>query len=115
MPRASKACGHFGCPTKVVGVTYCDEHRPMNWRGDPRTSTAEHKAWRRAVLDRDHWRCRLKYPGCTGKATQADHKVAVAFGGAPFDVANGQGACPHCHKIKTQAESREGKRRAGYQ
>lgn len=86
----------------------------MNWKGHLRTSTAEHKAWRRAVLDRDHWRCQLKYPGCEGKATQADHVVPVAFGGQTT-MENSQAVCVPCHKAKTQAESREGKRRAGYQ
>lgn len=113
MPRARKACGFPGCLTKVRGITYCDDHQPMNWRGDPRTSTAEHKAWRLAVLRRDHFRCQLKLPGCAGRATIGDHKVAVAFGGAELDVANGQAACSNCHAIKTQAESREGRRRAG--
>lgn len=76
-----------------------------------RTTTREHRAWRLAVLKRDAWVCQLRYEGCAGRATQADHVLATAFGGAEYDLANGQAVCVPCHKRKTQAESAEGMRR----
>ncbi|HET7386750.1 MAG TPA: HNH endonuclease [Nocardioidaceae bacterium] len=57
------------------------------------------------VLERDGYRCRLRYDVCIGTATIADHKQAVKLGGAEFDLANGQAACEPCHKVKTQAEA----------
>lgn len=109
MARAPKQCAG-GCGTRVVARTYCDACTPVGWvsGGRSRTSTREHRQWRTEVLRRDRGSCRLRLPGCTGRAIEADHVVPVARGGAEFDVANGQAACPSCHQRKTQAEAREG-------
>jgi len=113
VPRAPKKCAHDGCQTRITGRTYCDQHTPINWgrKGAGRTSTPEHKAWRRAVLDRDHWRCQVQGPRCTRKATQADHILNVANGGAEHDLNNGQAICAECHRDKTQAEAAQALRR----
>jgi 5-methylcytosine-specific restriction endonuclease McrA len=42
---------------------------------------------RRVVLDRDNYRCTIGLPGCGKVATQVDHVVPLAFGGAPFQLA----------------------------
>ena len=81
MPRAPKKCARDGCETRGTG-RYCPEHQVRWKQGPSRTSTPEHAAWRKAVLDRDHWWCRIQGPGCTGRANHADHITAVAFGGA---------------------------------
>lgn len=87
----------------------------MTWtNGASRTSTSEHKTWRRAVLQRDGHQCQLREPGCTGVATQADHKIPVAWGGNET-LDNGQGACESCHQRKTKREAAEGRRRAAAQ
>lgn len=84
----------------------------MAWQnGSTRTSSAEHKAWARAVLDRARGRCQINGPDCIGVATSADHVTPVAEGGAEYDVRNGQGACTPCHDAKTQAEAARGRRR----
>ena len=113
MPRAPKACACDGCETRIIGRTYCESHTPVNWgrQGATRTGTAQHKAWRRAVLDRDHWRCQLRGPRCTRKATEADHIINVANGGAEFDLNNGQAVCKTCHGEKTQSEAAQALRR----
>lgn len=67
--------------------------------------------WRAAILKRDKGHCQINGPGCTGRATEADHVVNVAAGGAEFDPDNGQAACPTCHKAKSLAEATEGRRR----
>jgi hypothetical protein len=49
MPRAKKACGSFGCPERVVGRTYCPEHRAERDRRANTTQRgygAEHQALR---------------------------------------------------------------------
>lgn len=72
----------------------------------------------RRIIRRDQT-CQLEFPGCTTKATEADHIVgwadALAAGWEPEDIddeTNGQGACSSCHRIKTQQEIARGKQRA---
>lgn len=77
--------------------------------GRTRTSTTAHKRWRLEVLERDGYRCQLRYDCCIGSATIGDHKLAVKLGGDEFDLANGQAACEPCHKVKTQAEAQAAK------
>jgi len=73
-----------------------------------RTSTTEHRAWRRAVLERDGYCCQVRGPQCAGHAVEADHIRAVAEGGAPADIRNGQAICRPCHLAKTAAEGQRG-------
>lgn len=57
------------------------------------------RAWRvvRArVLARDERRCRLRGPGCTGRADTVDHIVPVSRGGSDR-MENLRAACGHCN------------------
>jgi 5-methylcytosine-specific restriction protein A len=54
---------------------------------------------RRTVLERDAWRCQLQYPGCLGRATQADHRIPRVHGG-PDALWNLQAACGPCNVAK---------------
>ncbi|ALU70518.1 hypothetical protein H351_15495 [Rhodococcus erythropolis R138] len=74
-----------------------------------RTRTPGHRNRRSAVLARDKERCQLRYEGCTGKATEADHIVNIESGGAE-DIANMQAVCSTCHKHKTAQESAAARR-----
>lgn len=59
------------------------------------------KVWfrlRHACLQRDQHRCVV--PGCTNRATHADHIKARAKGGAD-SLANLESRCPSCHSRKT--------------
>ena len=58
---------------------------------------------RRAVLERDQHRCRSC--GCAGKL-EVDHVIALADGGASYDLGNLQVLCRSCHISKTVAENR---------
>lgn len=61
------------------------------------------RAWqsvRVLVLARDRWSCRIRLPGCEGRAVAVDHIVELADGGAPFDPANLQAACTSCNSAK---------------
>ena len=111
MARAPKKCKDDECQTRVVAKTYCDEHKPMNWKGSRRTTTQAHKTWRVEVLNRDNWTCQVRGPRCLGRATIADHILAVEFGGAEHALSNGQAICLPCHKIKTSAEASAGRAR----
>lgn len=79
----------------------------MPWSNDqPRSRT-----WAAEVKRNAGGRCQIQLPGCTGRADVADHIIPIAEGGAVDDVANGQGACNHCHKIKTTQEAARGRAR----
>lgn len=79
--------------------------RPAPKQADPHYASAEHLAWRRAVLERAGWQC--EWPGCGRSNCRlfADHIVELRDGGAALDVANGQALCGAHHTLKT-AESR---------
>jgi 5-methylcytosine-specific restriction protein A len=62
-----------------------------------------HRAWKplaRKVLERDGYVCQIRLPGCTGRATAADHVVEWRDGGAKYDMANLQAACAACNTAK---------------
>lgn len=73
------------------------------WRGGVTTEherirkSVEYKAWRRAVFERDGFRC----VGCgaVGGRLNADHiKSFARFPALRFDVSNGRTLCVPCHK-----------------
>lgn len=110
MARAPKHCGVRGCTTLVPGGTRCPAHQ-HRWdnatRRASKASDTAHKAWRKAVLDRDKWQCQIRYQGCTGRATIADHILATKFGGAEHSLANGQAACRPCSDKKSADEGHQ--------
>ena len=69
------------------------------------------RKFRREVLHRDGYRCRL----CGGLATEVDHIVRIANGGAVWDLENCQAIDKKCHARKSAAESRARNRREGYE
>lgn len=80
--------------------------RPGNtsWSGNRHSFP---KATRAAILNRDNHQCQLRYDGCIGTATEADHIRNVANGGNDSKE-NGQAVCVPCHKVKTRREQQEG-------
>jgi len=106
MPRAPRVCAQPGCPRQAVADGRCPEHKRKAWAG--RTPTPKgHARWARDVLARDEYTCRR----CGGVATEADHIISRAV--APhlaLDPSNGQALCAPCHRAKTHAESRAGRR-----
>jgi len=55
------------------------------------------RAWRRvrrAVLERDRYRCQLQLPGCTTRATHAHHTKGKAMGDDPAHLV---AACSSCN------------------
>jgi 5-methylcytosine-specific restriction protein A len=59
---------------------------------------------RAAVLKRDQYTCRLRYPGCRIRATEVDHIVPAALGGSD-DLSNLAAVCTPCHRHKTAREA----------
>lgn len=68
--------------------------------------SARHKAWRKAVLERDGYTCREcgRVCGSSGEA-HADHVIPIAERpDLRYEVANGQCLCHPCHSRKTNAD-----------
>jgi len=66
----------------------------------------------RAVLFAHHPLCvACEAQGRVRLATQRDHIVSLAEGGADDD-SNTQGLCGECHEVKSKAERERGQRRA---
>jgi len=63
------------------------------------------QAARRAVLERDGWRCVLcgSFAGFANRL-EVDHIQPLQFGGPPYDPQNLQTLCRECHKAKTIKE-----------
>lgn len=80
----------------------------MTFTGNPRASSAAHRAWRQAILTRDPiCRCRAckHHTGpCHQPSTEADHVIPHASGGSTT-LDNGQGLCAPCHAQKTAAHA----------
>jgi len=52
---------------------------------------------RKKILERDRGVCQIQAHGCTVAATQVDHIIPVAKGGAWHDAANLRAACARCN------------------
>lgn len=113
MPKAPRRCqGQQGnCGNLIRNSNYCpDCTREKAWSGKRThsghiTGTAQWKRVRLEALDRDGYQCQIEGPACTGHATQVDHIVNVAAGGALYDLNNLQSACAPCNARKAQQES----------
>jgi 5-methylcytosine-specific restriction endonuclease McrA len=117
MPRAPRRCpgDNYTCPNLIRNAAYCPDHR-QSWSGTRTrssevTATAAWKRVRLRILKRDNYLCQVRGPRCTGRATQVDHIVNVADGGAKLDPANLQSICPSCNAIKASREAAKARNR----
>lgn len=113
MPRAPRKCPKPGCEERITNTPYCETHTQHHWvnGGRPRTTTPEHREQRLRILDRDHYRCQLRYPDrCIGKATEMDHRQNLASRGSDDD-SNMQAACRPCHAKKSSNEGNRARHR----
>ena len=107
MPRAPRKCPTPGCENRIPGGgrnRYCETHTTHHWGGGGSQRGWQHEKWAKAIKARDRT-CQLRYPGCTGNADEADHIHNIKSGGQRYSLTNGQGACTHCHGIKTRREA----------
>lgn len=100
MPRRTGGVPTMGSPFAAVDARVA-QAAPK--RVDPHYTSAEHTAWRDAVIRRAGGMC--QWPGCgrTGVRLFADHVVELRDGGRPYDVTNGQALCGSHHTAKTAA------------
>lgn len=83
-------------PPKPWSQSNRRERLPKNW-----------PSLRRAVLQRDNYRCQIRLAGCKTIATEVDHRQR----GDDHSQTNLQAACSACHKTKTQTEAQEARRK----
>lgn len=80
---------------------------PAAKRADAELLTSEHRAWRRAVMERAGWQCEAVDHSvrCDRRSPAhrliADHIAERKDGGALADPANGRALCLHHHGLKT--------------
>jgi 5-methylcytosine-specific restriction endonuclease McrA len=65
------------------------------WKG-PARNDMRYKRVRKAVLERDGWRCQIQRKGCLGQATQAHHVDGVSAGNL-HDSTRMVAACQPCN------------------
>lgn len=102
MPTAPPTRCHCGHPATRRGR--CDQHQPKPWeRPSIRNQKLNRWQWQKTAEDflRHHPRCAW----CGAEATQVDHIIPVADGGALYDHANLQALCALDHDKKTKAEA----------
>lgn len=74
------------------------------WQGDPRTTSPQWRALRRAILIRDSYRCHIcGHPG----ADEVDHLVAVSNGGTDHPTNLAAIHRRPCHAKKSSNEGNE--------
>jgi 5-methylcytosine-specific restriction protein A len=67
------------------------------------------RGWRQVrlfVLERDGYQCRIRFPGCLGRADQVDHIQPASLGGAHLDPLNLRAACHRCNE--SRGDGRQG-------
>ena len=75
----------------------------MSWRHGEKPSRRQWAKVRLKVFDRDGWACVTC--GKSGRL-ETDHRVALADGGAVYDLKNLQTLCRGCHLAKSEGERR---------
>ena len=84
----------------------CADHQPKPWaRASQHTKRINRSLWekaRQARLAFDGQRC----VRCGEPATEVNHIVAVADGGALYDHDNLESLCHSCHEEATRAQER---------
>jgi 5-methylcytosine-specific restriction protein A len=118
MPIAApKPCSQPGCGVLVRdGSSRCERHKLAAWSTRRQTPTKRVtgrrlQRMRQALFQREPLCRECAKHGRTRLATQRDHEIPLAEGGAD-DETNEQPLCDECHASKSQAESQRGRGRA---
>ena len=102
----------------VPGKSRCREHMRTGWRKRPPANRyAYGSGWAkiaRQVLERDSFRCQLRYDVCVGRASQVDHIVQPEAGGTS-DPSNLRAVCRPCHARRTGRQGALAKQRRAAQ
>ena len=112
MPTAApKACSHVGCAVLVRGSSRCEAHALKPWaksvKATKRITGRRLQRMRTQLFARDPLCAECRRQGLVREATQRDHVIPLAEGGAD-DVTNEQGLCDECHDAKSETEKQRG-------
>jgi 5-methylcytosine-specific restriction protein A len=116
VPGTSRCRAHTRKRACVCGAVDCQRHTRSGWatHRPPANSYAYGSGWSeraRQVLQRDGYRCQLRYPDiCVGRASQVDHIVQPEAGGGS-DPANLRAVCVRCHARRTGRQGALAKQR----
>lgn len=78
---------------------------PGGRRGEFHHTSPAWRRVRRAALERDGWVCQIRGPRCTVRATEGDHIVPLAHGGAWYDLGNVRASCKPCNAGRMMREA----------
>jgi 5-methylcytosine-specific restriction protein A len=101
-----KPCNHAGC----TNFKPCPIHFKKTWQHSkeiPRLRGWKLAKARKQLFDEQPLCVMCLKKGIVNAATQRDHIVPLAEGGADTSE-NTQGLCQNCHKLKTAEESKRG-------
>jgi 5-methylcytosine-specific restriction protein A len=115
MPIAApRPCSQVGCRSLAVASGRCADHQREAWakpaKATKRITGRRLQAMRASLFQRCPLCVVCEQQGRVTEATQRDHKVPLAEGGAD-DPTNEQALCDACHDAKSQAEARRGRYR----
>lgn len=118
MLSAPKPCGHPGCGVLVRdGSGRCAKHPKPAWAKKitptKRTTGRKLQRMRAELFARSPLCVVCESAGRVTLATQRDHKVPLAEGGAD-DQTNEQALCDACHEAKSLQERVRGQRRSRF-
>jgi 5-methylcytosine-specific restriction protein A len=118
MKAAPKPCTHPGCGALVRdGTSRCPKHPQQVWAkpasATKRVTGRKLQAMREALFTRQPLCVICQAQGRVRLATQRDHTIPLAEGGADDD-SNVQGLCEPCHDAKSRAESQRGRGRRAW-
>ncbi len=110
--RPKRACTHPGCSALTDGGRCADHAVERQQQYDHRRGSSSARgydtAWRSVRAERlrlDNYLCRhCLRDGRPETATDVDHIVPIARGGARLDLGNLQSLCGPCHSRKTVTE-----------
>ena len=113
---APKPCGHPGCGRLVRdGSGRCEKHKSEAWVKKPtatkRITGRKLQSFRAALFTANPLCVGCASVGRTTRATQRDHILSLADGGADDD-SNTQGLCDSCHEAKSLVERQLAQRRS---
>jgi 5-methylcytosine-specific restriction endonuclease McrA len=86
----------------------------MTGTRDPRLETRAYRNLARWILERDRYQCQVRGPNCTGVATEVDHVISRADGGAIADPNNLRASCAKCNGGRAAERTNARRRTATY-
>ena len=112
--RPARPCTHPGCGVLTRGkVPRCPEHPEESWARNEYANNVKRitgprlQKLRRQLFQREPLCVACKNAGRVSLATQRDHIIPLAEGGADNEQ-NTQGLCAPCHELKRQEEVKRG-------